>query len=86
MKVDHIPGLPASHASLLKTFSFFRCRIEVGSMAETGLVYRPHPETKVEHFHDPAVVEVITRWIAGAHVGSRVRIRVRSSEAIVPVR
>ena len=69
-----------------ETFSFFQCRIEIGSTAESGLVYRPHPETKVEHFHDPAVVEVITRWIADADVGMRVRLQVRSSEAIVPVR
>ena len=69
-----------------ETFSFFRCRIEVGSTAESGLVYRPHPETKVEHFHDPALVEVIARWIADADVGMRVRLQLRSSEAIVPVR
>ncbi len=64
-----------------ETFSFFRCRIEVGSVAESGLVYRPHPETKVEHFHDPALVEVIARCIPDADVGMRDRLRLRSSEA-----
>ena len=68
-----------------ETFSFFRCRLEVGSISATGLIYRPHPETKVEHFHDASLVEVITEWIAAARIGSRVRLHMRSPEATVRI-
>ncbi|HUF62826.1 MAG TPA: hypothetical protein VMN36_12180, partial [Verrucomicrobiales bacterium] len=36
-------------------FSFFECRVRWRSgPPREGLLYRPHPETKPEHFQDPA--------------------------------
>jgi hypothetical protein len=51
-------------------FSFFDCRVilDDGTKLE-GLIYYPHPETKTEHFQDPEVFEIITRFIKDLRYG-----------------
>lgn len=53
-------------------FSFFSCELEHEGRRHDGLVYRPHPETKVEHFQNESIVEVLTDHIAGLAVGDPV--------------
>ncbi len=40
-------------------FSFSQCRIIYNDDSYDGWVYYPHPETKIRHFHNPSIVEVI---------------------------
>ncbi|MEM8612183.1 MAG: hypothetical protein AAGF93_09215 [Cyanobacteria bacterium P01_H01_bin.105] len=47
-------------------FSFFDCRVVIRTNQRVnGLIYYPHPETKPEHFQDPATIEVLTEFIEG---------------------
>ena len=64
-----------------ETFSFFRCKLTTRSDAHLGWIYRPHPETKVEHEQPPSVVEILAPWMEGAEVGSRVAVSWSSVEA-----
>lgn len=70
-----IPGIRWTDEIPAETFSFFRCRVETGSDARAGWIYRPHPETKVEHFQAPTVVEILAPWMEGVTVGSRLLLR-----------
>ncbi len=51
-------------------FSFSPCRVLFQANAYDGFVYYPHPETKIRHFQDPSVIEVITHWIPAIVYGS----------------
>ncbi len=53
-------------------FSFSSCRIKFRGKVYTGFVYYPHPETKIRHFQDPAVIEVITEPITGIGYGASI--------------
>jgi hypothetical protein len=74
-------------------FSLFDCRILVtgpgneergGETEEVrfveGLVYRPHPETKPEHFQDPHVLEILAPKLERAEVGGLLRFRLKSAQ------
>ena len=50
-------------------FSFFDCRVYVGSEARSGLIYYPHPETKPEHDQPPDVLEVLAPFIPDVGYG-----------------
>jgi len=39
-----------------------------------GYVYYPHPETKIRHYHNPSLIEVIAEKIEGIHYGSRLKL------------
>ena len=58
-------------------FSFFNCRIRLADDADyvDALVYRPHPETKPEHFQDSSVLEILAPHICGISYGSKVDIQ-----------
>ena len=58
-------------------FSFSRCRVIFQEITYLGLVYYPHPETKIGHFQDPAIVEVIvSSLIPQIHYGDRIILEV----------
>ena len=48
-----------------------------------SLVYRPHPETKVEHFQDESLVEVLAPWVEGIRTGSGVMLAFRAGQVRV---
>lgn len=56
-------------------FSFFPCELEHAGVRHDGLVYYPHPETKVEHFQNESIVEVLSDHLAGLAVGDTVVLR-----------
>ncbi|NJN03024.1 MAG: hypothetical protein HC873_00585 [Leptolyngbyaceae cyanobacterium SL_1_1] len=58
-----------------ETFSFCDCQLRFQSEAYSGLVYYPHPETKVRHFQADALVEVLAPKITEITYGARVQIR-----------
>ena len=55
-------------------FSFFDCRIVLESQRLAGLIYYPHPETKPEHFQDPATLELLTPFIEGLAYGMTIEL------------
>lgn len=57
-----------------ETFSFSPCRLRFAGREYEGLVYYPHPETKIRHFQDPSLVEVIAGRIPGIGYGDRVEL------------
>ena len=60
-----------------ETFSFFDCQIcEPGAEAKPvdALIYRPHPETKPEHFHDPTVLEILAPKLPSLSYGQTLKI------------
>jgi hypothetical protein len=46
-------------------FSFSPCIVCFKDSEYQGYIYYPHPETKLRHFQDPSVIEVITSKIPG---------------------
>ena len=42
-----------------ETFSFSRCLVIFRGLSYDGWVYYPHPETKLRHFQNPSLLEVI---------------------------
>ena len=63
-----------------ETFSFSRCRLKFNAQAYDGLVYYPHPETKIRHFQDPSILEILAPLIADITYGSAIQIAVNSAE------
>jgi hypothetical protein len=61
-------------------FSFSRCTVIVGSTSYAGWVYYPHPETKVRHFQNPSIMEVIAPLIDHLKVGDQVEITINTAE------
>ena len=63
-----------------ETFSFSQCRLNFNAQAYDGLVYYPHPETKIRHFQDPSILEILAPLIANISYGSAIQIAVNSAE------
>lgn len=63
-----------------ETFSFSPCRLRFAGREYEGLVYYPHPETKIRHFQDPSLVEVLTEYIQGIGYGSQVTLLLNPEE------
>lgn len=55
-------------------FSFSPCRVKFKGREYDGYVYYPHPETKVRHFQDASMIEVITDRIQGIRYGARLEL------------
>ena len=61
-------------------FSFSRCRVIFKDIEYEGWVYYPHPETKLRHFQNPSLMEVIAMPIPGINYGSEVSVFVNPEE------
>ena len=59
-----------------ETFSFSRCKVVFGDVEYEGWVYYPHPETKLKHFQNPSLLEVIAYLIPEIKYGDEVQVRV----------
>lgn len=65
-------------------FSFSPCRVVFQEITYAGLVYYPHPETKVGHFQAPAIIEVLVNsFIPQIHYGDRITLEVNSSAILI---
>ena len=64
-------------------FSFSRCKIWFQGREYTGLVYYPHPETKIRHQQNPSVIEVMTEYIPGISYGDRVVLLLNTNEILI---
>jgi hypothetical protein len=63
-----------------ETFEFFRCLISGPGWFEEGLIYRPLPETKIEHFDDPKGVQIIAPLLTNLSYGDKLLIAYCSFE------
>jgi len=68
--IDHPP----------EDFSFSRCRVYFKGRRASGVVYYPHPETKVGYFLDNSTLEIIAEYIEPIHCGDEVEIELNTDE------
>jgi hypothetical protein len=61
-----------------ETFSFSRCKVIFREAEYEGWVYYPHPETKLRHFQNPSLLEVIAYLIPEIKYGDEVQVKVNS--------
>lgn len=61
-------------------FSFSRCKVIYKTVEYSGLVYYPHPETKLRHFQNPSLLEVIATPIPEIKYGDEVQVLVNPAE------
>ncbi len=61
-------------------FSFSRCKVVFKEAEYDGWVYYPHPETKLRHFQNPSLVEVIAKPILGIKYGDALQVSLNSDE------
>ncbi len=63
-----------------ETFSFSPCYIEHRQQRYDGLIYYPHPETKLGHFQAPATLEVLAPFILNLAYGDRLELSLHRAE------
>jgi hypothetical protein len=61
-------------------FSFSRCQIIFNGSKYDALIYYPHPETKINHFQNPSVIEVIAVPIPDIKYGSSLLVEINTTE------
>ena len=66
-----------------ETFSFCPCQIMVGDRLYDGLIYYPHPETKINHFQDPSTLELLAPRIPSLNYGDRLTLRVSPDKVAI---
>ena len=64
-------------------FSFSRCKVIFKDVEYAGWVYYPHPETKLRHFQNPSLLEVIAMPIPEIRYGDEVDVLVNGEEISV---
>jgi len=63
-----------------ETFSFSRCTLIFKSGRYAGWVYYPHSETKIRHFNNPAVIEILAQHIPDIRYGDEVELELNGDE------
>jgi hypothetical protein len=61
-------------------FSFSHCKVIFREVEYDGWVYYPHPETKLRHFQNLSLLEVIAMPIAGIAYGDALEVRLDPAE------
>ncbi|MGE5250089.1 MAG: hypothetical protein ACM3QS_07715 [Bacteroidota bacterium] len=64
-------------------FSFSYCKVIFERIEYDGWVYYPHPETKLRHFQNPSLLEVIARPIPGIRYGNEVAVELNPDEIVL---
>lgn len=75
-------GIKWHPATATEDFSFFNCqiRLEGSNKYTNALVYRPHPDTKPEHFQNPSVLEILAPFIDGIEYGISVDLQLPAKQ------
>jgi len=63
-----------------ETFSFSKCALTFKDVRYPGWVYYPHPETKIRHYQQPSLIEVLTRFIPDIHYGDEIEFELNPRE------
>jgi hypothetical protein len=64
-------------------FSFSRCKVIFRDVDYDGWVYYPHPETKLRHFQNPSLLEVIAMKIPDIQYGDELDVVANSEEIMI---
>ena len=64
-------------------FSFSRCKVIFDEAEYPGWVYYPHPETKLRHFQNPSLLEVMAYPIPNIQYGDAVSVLVNPEEIVI---
>ena len=64
-------------------FSFSPCKVIYKNIEYEGWVYYPHPETKLRHFQNPSLLEVVAQPIANIKYSDEVDVLVNPEEILV---
>jgi hypothetical protein len=64
-------------------FSFSRCKVIFENVEYEGWVYYPHPETKLRHFQNPSLLEVIAHQIPKIAYGDMVDVLLNPQEIVI---
>src|SRR5215207_7677790 len=64
-------------------FSFSRCTVVFRQADYDGWVYYPHPETKLRHFQNPSLLEVVAVHIPPIKYGDKLDVLVNSEEILI---
>ena len=64
-------------------FSFSLCKVIYKDSEYEGWVYYPHPETKLRHFQNPSLLEVIAVHIPQIKYGDNLGVLVNPEEMLV---
>lgn len=66
-----------------ETFSFSPCQVIFQGIEYGGLVYYPHPETKIGHFQADSIIEVIAYPIPEIKYGDAIELKIDSLEIAI---
>lgn len=66
-----------------ESFSFSPCQVIVNKINYSGLIYYPHPETKIGHFQDDSILEVLALPIPNINYGDRLQLIINGREIII---
>ena len=66
-----------------ESFSFVTIQLTWQQQSFDGLIYYPHPETKINHFQDPSVLELLLPHIQGITYGDQVTLTASADELII---
>lgn len=69
-----------------ETFSFSQCILMYQGIRYAGWVYYPHSETKIRHYNNPSVIEILTQYVPDIRYGDEVEIELNSDEITVKAR
>lgn len=64
-------------------FSFSGCEIIFRENIYSGWVYYPHPETKIGHFQDESIIEIIAPKIDNLKYGDRLDLNLNKQEIAI---
>ena len=66
-----------------ETFSFSPCQILFKAIEYPGLIYYPHPETKIGHFQSNSILEAIAPSIPNIKYGDAVKLKIHNKEIAI---
>ena len=72
--VHWAPGFPS------EDFSFSRCFVLHNDIWHDALIYYPHPETKIGHFQNASIMEIITMHLPQIGYGDQLAVKVDCDE------
>lgn len=78
-----LPSVKWSPHHDAESFSFISISLIWQQSTYSGLVYYPRPETKINHFQDPSVLELLLPKVKGIAYGKKVTLSASSTELII---
>lgn len=66
-----------------ESFSFAPIQLTWQQQSFNGLIYYPCPETKINHFQDPSVLEILLPYIRGIAYREKVTLSASADELII---